>query len=282
VVSDIKSDDENALVFDGNEVLVNVSTDPKDDITLSDGLGDDIAIELPTSLTDDTNVLTGNDGTVLYHSEKKYPKAELAVQAIDDEVFEGIRLSMIINNASAEHEYDFDFNIPANSKIVTSSEYFGSEIDTGELFIVDKNNELSRIIGAPWAKDANGSSIGTRYVVYGNTVKQIVDFDENTAFPVVADPTLWDDVKCALILVANCVGASLAAKAIYKAITKAGSAIALAKAIYTVIKLKIQNKPKATILKALAAIGGSATLYEYILDIVGITAIKNACVMPVY
>jgi hypothetical protein len=289
VVSDIESDDENALVFDGNEVLINVSADSEDNITLSDGLGDDISIGLPDSLTANTEVLTGNDGTVLYHNEGKAPEVELAVQAIADEVFEGIRLSMIINDSSADHEYEFDFNIAENSKIVTSSEYFNGKVDTGELFIVDENNVISRIIEEPWAKDANGESIDTKYVINGDTIKQVVDFNEDTAFPVVADPTIVEDLKCAATIVLFFTGvkaATVAGKAVIKVVQKAGSVAKAAKAIYTVVKLKIQGASKKEMAKALTklglAIGTAESLLEYVLDIIGVSDIKKYCVIVAY
>lgn len=52
----------------------------------------------------------------------------------------------------------------------------------------DGRSLVSRI-AAPWAFDANGRSVPTRYVVNGNTVTQVVDTAKTTKYPVVADPT---------------------------------------------------------------------------------------------
>ncbi|MGC4154954.1 MAG: hypothetical protein QM628_18190 [Propionicimonas sp.] len=44
------------------------------------------------------------------------------------------------------------------------------------------------LIEAPWAVDANGRALKTRYELEGDTLVQVIETDESTAFPVVADP----------------------------------------------------------------------------------------------
>lgn len=61
-------------------------------------------------------------------------------------------------------------------------------------------------IAAPWAVDANGSPLPTRYSVEGSTVIQTVETTAATAFPVVADPSwVWWIEKGA-----KCVGGVIA------------------------------------------------------------------------
>ena len=57
------------------------------------------------------------------------------------------------------------------------------------MFVVDDANETICTIDPAWAKDANGEDIESYYEIKGNTLIQVVCFDENTAFPVIADPT---------------------------------------------------------------------------------------------
>lgn len=66
------------------------------------------------------------------------------------------------------------------------------ELDDGTIFIVDENDEVVRTIDPAWAKDGEGKDIATHYTITGNTLVQHVDFNENTKFPVVADPTEGD------------------------------------------------------------------------------------------
>lgn len=59
--------------------------------------------------------------------------------------------------------------------------------------ITDENGENAEpeklgIIEPAWAEDANGKSVNTHYGIDGNTLTQIVEFDEENTFPVVADP----------------------------------------------------------------------------------------------
>ncbi len=44
------------------------------------------------------------------------------------------------------------------------------------------------MIKAAWAKDSKGQSVPTHYVINGNTITQVIDFDENNFFPIIADP----------------------------------------------------------------------------------------------
>ena len=43
-------------------------------------------------------------------------------------------------------------------------------------------------IGAPWAVDANGDVVDTRYEITGDGITQVIETAETTAFPVTADP----------------------------------------------------------------------------------------------
>lgn len=48
----------------------------------------------------------------------------------------------------------------------------------------------------PWAKDADGRDLDTHFAINDGALVQVVDFDESTAFPVVADPRFnWGTVS---------------------------------------------------------------------------------------
>lgn len=66
-----------------------------------------------------------------------------------------------------------------------------NDYDTGEVYIVNKDNVIDTVIDAAWAVDANGNDVDTYYVVNGNILTQVVNFDEKTTFPVIADPSAW-------------------------------------------------------------------------------------------
>lgn len=47
--------------------------------------------------------------------------------------------------------------------------------------------QVAAQVAAPWAIDANGRSLPTRYVVEGRALRQVVDV-ENATYPIVVDP----------------------------------------------------------------------------------------------
>ena len=204
--------------------------------------------------------------------------SELTVQAVKDEIFEGLRMSMIINNANASREYLFDFNLAEGYKIVTSEEYFDDkELDTGELFITNADNEITRIIESPWAIDANGKPIDTEYTIMEDKVSQTVHFDENTAFPVVADPGVLDYAKCTGAILLAMAGAGATVKALKTIVKASGGVKKAAKYIYKAIKLRKKGKSSAYIKKAFKSLVNGATIGSTIMDVTGITLIFKAC-----
>lgn len=112
------------------------------------------------------------DGQVISSDEYM----DIVTQSIDG----GVRQLITIHSVDADRIYDFPLTLP---------EWYNL-LQDGSWNISIKNNEgkiLSSIV-APWAKDANGINIPTHYEVLWNTLRQYIDFDANTAFPVVADP----------------------------------------------------------------------------------------------
>lgn len=163
-------------------------------IKVDDGEGATLEFELP----DETDgLLTDNEKTVYNCDEDVSIAVQPLTEQVGDEQIDSVRALITISNDSPPHEYDFDFNLQDGEKIVTAGEYLGKEYDTGEAYVVDSNNQIVSVIDPAWAKDANGNAVNTHYDVKGNTLIQVVDFDENTAFPVVADPTAWQITKCA-------------------------------------------------------------------------------------
>ncbi|HHT7068150.1 hypothetical protein [Bacillus thuringiensis] len=67
-----------------------------------------------------------------------------------------------------------------------------------------------------WAKDANGKPVATHYKVDGNKLIQVVEFDKNTAFPVIADPDWVKIGKCSGALAAFAGGNLIAVSKLIK------------------------------------------------------------------
>ena len=112
----------------------------------------------------------------------------LQVVGKNEQTIEGLRMSIIIDNANCRKEYKFTFELEDGDRFVTAKEFLGEKYDTREVFVFDKDNNMKYIFEPAWAKDANGESLNSYYKIEGNSLIQVVDFDENTAFTVVADP----------------------------------------------------------------------------------------------
>lgn len=196
--TDVYSTEENAAVADGFDAEIAIPKDGEDAIVVDDGEGAALEMFLPQEAEDAEGTLT-DEGTVVY--ENKDASAAIGVQPLQETVagmnFESVRTTICIADADAAKEYDFQFDLEEGQKLMTAADYLGEEYDTGEVYVVNNNGEIQYVIDPAWAKDANGDDVETHYEVSENTLTQVTNFDENTAFPVVADPTAWQVTKCA-------------------------------------------------------------------------------------
>jgi hypothetical protein len=126
----------------------------------------------------------------------RYPQAAATSRTVDQhtKVFEGrhfdqvvqstgqdaVRMLTVLTDRSAPTTYDYSFD--------------GQQLrplDDGYVGVFDaETGEPVALIEPAWAKDANGAAVPTRYEIDGSTLTQVVDVDQNTAFPVVADPSV--------------------------------------------------------------------------------------------
>ncbi|PQZ86432.1 hypothetical protein CQ018_18925 [Arthrobacter sp. MYb227] len=115
------------------------------------------------------------------------------------------------------------------------------------------------LIETPWAVDAEGEHLKTRFVLNGNGLTQIIETNEQTAFPVTADPSLawwlWTGATCAANLATILFGAAKLVQAITKmnalvkksaklsaAVKKLGGAKKFLTAIYKAAKGFVEGK----------------------------------------
>ena len=178
------------------------------------------------------------DANLDYNSSSKYAVIADGNEALV-KIPESSNDQIIIDDANAQKDYSFEYNLDEGCKLVSAAEYLGDEYDTGEVYLVDNTNQIISIIDAPWAKDANGNELNTYYVIEGNKIVQHIDFDENTAFPVVADPSFWQVTKCAgtiLWVIGTTIFTAAKIVKIKKAIKAAGGVRKAAKGIIAAIK----------------------------------------------
>ncbi|MFP5335360.1 MAG: hypothetical protein ACLGIV_08610 [Actinomycetes bacterium] len=113
-----------------------------------------------------------DDGTAVYRDA--LDSTDIAVQAAAEGV---TRLLSVAHDASAPEQVRYV--LPGSQLVVR---------DDGTV-VVSQRGEQVATIEAPWAVDAAGKALPTRYETRGATLVQHVDFTGAT-FPVVADPSI--------------------------------------------------------------------------------------------
>ncbi len=88
---------------------------------------------------------------------------------------------VVINSEAAPRSFAFDFTFDGRpADVVVASD--------GSAVVLDAGGQVVNHIAAPWARDADGKQVPTRYSSSGNRLIQHIEFGKRTAFPVVADP----------------------------------------------------------------------------------------------
>ena len=87
-----------------------------------------------------------------------------------------------------------------------------------KMIMIQVKFTLLIVIDAAWAVDANGNDVDTYYVVNENILTQVVNFDEKTQFPVIADPSAWKIAKCAAAIGLIVAGTVIAAAKVAKVV----------------------------------------------------------------
>ncbi|WP_157780450.1 hypothetical protein [Leifsonia xyli] len=163
-----------ANLDDGSVVLVseNASSGVKLE---TPGTGSDVTIGLPFAGKASKAVRSQKAGVVVYNN--KNGSSTVPVVHKDGRV----QISTVIDNAKAPKRYDYPIEVPSGASLVQSPQ--------GVIAIVAGDGAPLRVFGNAWAKDAHGKAVPTHYEIVGNTLTQVIDFTEHTAFPVVADPS---------------------------------------------------------------------------------------------
>jgi hypothetical protein len=100
-------------------------------------------------------------------------------QVVQSTGSDDVRMLTVLSDAGAPSRYDYSF---AGHEL--------RQVDLGYVAVYDRSGEPVALIEPAWAKDAHGNAVPTRYEIDGSTLTQVVDVDEHTAFPVVADPSV--------------------------------------------------------------------------------------------
>lgn len=138
-----------------------------------------VAVRLPA--TKDVAGVTTKAGTMVYPDAAA--STDVAAQATKDG---GVRTLVILKDGRAAKQQRFGLELPEGTEIRGTG---SGEYDLLQR-LGDGLEKVLATIGAPWAKDANGKEVATRYRIEGHDLVQEIDADSHTAYPVVADPKL--------------------------------------------------------------------------------------------
>jgi hypothetical protein len=94
-----------------------------------------------------------------------------------------VSTTITIPDAAAPRRYEFPLSLPAG--------FTAEPQEDGSITVNDNTGKPIGSFKKPWATDANGGEVATSLKVEGNSLVQYVDFKEETAFPVTADPS-WN------------------------------------------------------------------------------------------
>lgn len=159
-------------------------SDSKDLIEVTDSDGRTMTVEL--AFDDSYYQHQSNSANAAQYSDSE-TGSEMVIQANDDGQ---LRVITTVPNADSPTEFSYKID----------SDFTVSEDGNGGLLayrFTDQSTEEGHevvdmvAIQPPWATDAAGNEVATRYEVDGNTITQIVEVTEGTQFPVSADPT-WE------------------------------------------------------------------------------------------
>lgn len=168
--------------------------------------GERFGIGLPVD--DSAIAATTPKGSAVYVDLGK--NVDVAVQGVqvDDlpEVASAVRAIITIRDSKAPRRYAFPLELPEGASLVKQRD--------GGVQVRDTDGGALGIVTKPWAVDAAGKDLPTRYIVRGNKLIQHVDH-RGATYPVLADPVWFVPVAV--------VGSRVAVKIAVKALTKKGA-----------------------------------------------------------
>ena len=186
VIGDL-NEDKNSFHQENEDLRIEIPKDPDDGIMMDTMDSHSITMQLPKEVSGEKGEM--KDGTLVYDSDDadvsvavqaaaydRYPKD----RALDDQA-DTVRSLIVIGSADAPKDYSFKFRLGRNQSLKKGP---------GGLVFIMENGESAYEIMPAWAKDAKGNDVKSYYTIKGKTLIQHVSFDENTQFPVVADPAM--------------------------------------------------------------------------------------------
>ncbi len=161
------------LLYAAGEIGITVSAAPDDGLVVeTPGPMEALELGLPNNEAH-ADLTLAHDGTAVYVDSDGL--ADIAVQVLDD----GFRVSTILYSTESPETYLYE--LPEGS--------VAELLNDGSLLVMS-GESIVGAVAPPWARDANGVSVPTRYEVTADGFVQIVEHAGNGfVYPIVADPS---------------------------------------------------------------------------------------------
>ena len=172
-----------SVISEVGDITYEIAKDVQEGITINNAAGTSIAMGLP-SVDDSAEGILTESGTVVYVDDNS--DYSVSAQMLEN----GVRSLVTINDVEAGNEFSFDFDLPKGYSFELGDDLASRDSISDSIWIVNDEGDIVGEICAPWAKDANGNDVNTYYKLEGNTLVQVLEYTEDTVFPVVADPTV--------------------------------------------------------------------------------------------
>ncbi|MEY8368914.1 hypothetical protein AALA24_09095 [Anaerovoracaceae bacterium 42-11] len=172
-----------------------IPENPKNAIIMGNtGSQEDISVHLPKELHL-KEAIEKENGAVEYSGDRR---VTLNIQTLNTKEngipLASAEITTTVENAKAPNRYSFAYDLPVGYKMMKSEDYSveygnGTATEKGWVYILNEIAEVVAVIEPAQAESVNGNKINTYYDVQGNTLVQVVEFDNETTFPVKATTT---------------------------------------------------------------------------------------------
>lgn len=196
-------------------------------------LGDGVVTSLPTAIEPTTSTVNVSTGAVVEVAVPTLPSVDSrgSVSVVSDGRGEsavvhatatGAQILFSVESPAPSLSLDVETTTPTGSRWVPQRD--------GSLHLRDDSGMTAMVMGAPWAIDARGRALETRFAVDDNTITQLVD-SSDAQFPVVADPSLWWYVGTSALCAAEIASLAVGGAKVIAAFAKADRIIKAAKTV---------------------------------------------------
>lgn len=166
------------LVAQVGDVRAEIPVDASEPLTLQSTNGPEISITLPRGGDNDEEPEREGSGAISHD----LGDGSHIVPAIRSNGI--VQILSVLHDAAAPTSFDYDVAVGADGSLVAAAD--------GGVRLLDGSGQEVASVAAPWALDASGKQIPTRFVVEQNRLTQIVDAASvaDVQYPVVADPAV--------------------------------------------------------------------------------------------